>query len=153
MKAINFKLNGSDQKSYSLEDLLSGYKYLLLYFYPKDDTPGCTTEACSFRDASNDLEKLKVRVVGISSDSLESHINFIDKHSLNFLLLSDPEKKVSKQYGAVSERSIFGKKYQSVKRVSFLINQTKEIVKEYKNVNPLFHTKEVLSDLKKLEEK
>lgn len=117
--------------------------WLLLYFYPKDDTPGCTKEACSLRDHALQYEKNDTMVIGISSDSSESHKRFIAKYKLPFLLLSDKDKKVIATYGAVNEA-------QGTKRISYLIGPDGIIEKTYLQVNPTTHAEEVLADIEKL---
>lgn len=137
--APDFK--GKDQGG--VERSLKDYegKYLLLYFYPRDNTPGCTKEACGFRDAFMDL-RIYAEVLGVSGDSEKSHQGFVDKYSLPFPLLADKEKKVIEAYGA--DGLLFPK------RVSFLINPEGKIVKIYEKVNPNGHAEKVLADLEKL---
>ncbi len=120
---------------------LSDYRgqWVLLYFYPEDDTPGCTTEACSFRDNLPNFDSLKIKVLGVSTDSVESHKRFVQKYNLNFTLLADVNKEVIKKY----EASGFG-----TKRISYLINPQGEIYKAYAKVKPEIHAEEVLADLK-----
>ncbi len=139
--APHFKAIDQNGKTYSLEDYRG--KWLLLYFYPKDDTPGCTKEACNFRD---NLDKLKgkVSILGVSADSLGSHKKFSEKYSLNFPILADPEKKIIKDYGVAGLGGLFAK------RTSFLINPGGKIAKIYENVNPNKHVDEVMLDLEKL---
>ncbi len=136
-KASDFKVVDQNGKIRSLDDYRG--KWLLLYFYPKDDTPGCTKEACNFRD---NLERLKdkVNVLGVSADDLESHKKFSQKYSLNFPILPDPDKKIIKEYGVAGPGGVFAK------RTSFLINPEGKIAKIYENVNPSKHVDEVISD-------
>ena len=147
-KAPSFNLPDQDGKYHSLDEYNG--KWLILYFYPKDDTLGCTKEACSFRDKREVLVKRGAAVVGISKDSVESHQNFAKKHQLNFTLLSDPDHKVIESYGSWGMKNFMGKEYEGISRNTFLINPEGEIVKEYKDVNPLTHTREILKDLDKI---
>jgi len=147
-KAFSFKLPDQDGKIHSLNDYKG--KIVLLYFYPKDMTPGCTTEAQCFRDRLNDFEKLGVQVLGVSADSVESHKRFADKHNLNFPLLSDEKKESLDAYKVWKKKSMFGKTFLGIKRSSFLINQKGEIVKHYAKVSPSQHPEEVLKDIKEL---
>ena len=125
-------------------------KWVLLYFYPKDDTPGCTVEACTFRDSWSEFEKYNTIVLGVSADSTKSHKKFEEKFSLPFPLLADPEKEVIKKYDVLKEKSMYGKTFLGIMRESFLINPEGKIEKEYKNVKPKIHAEEVLADLKEL---
>ncbi len=131
---------------------LAGYvgKWLILYFYPKDDTPGCTVEACNFRDNTATLNEMGVSVLGISKDSISSHSKFQEKHKLNFPILSDESGVVCEAYGVLKEKSMFGKKYMGISRDTFIINPESEIAKEYRNVNPLIHVNQVKTDLETL---
>ena len=129
----------------SLKDF-SG-KWLILYFYPKDDTPGCTVEACSFRDARDELTELGAQVVGISKDDASSHDKFKAKHNLNFKLLSDPDGKVIESYGAWGKK-MFGK--EGILRKTFIINPEGQVVKVYGRVTPLNHGQAVAKELSKL---
>lgn len=147
-KAPDFELEDQDGKSNSLK-MYKG-KYVLLYFYPKDNTPGCTIEAKRFRDHLEELTALGVVVLGVSADSKDSHKGFCEKHSLNFHLLSDGDKEVIKKYGVWVEKSMFGKKYMGIQRDSFLISPDGIIVKHYKKVKPMSHVNEVISDLKSI---
>lgn len=144
-KAPNFKLKDQDGNLRKLSDFRG--KWVLVYFYPKDDTPGCTKEACQIRDNFQDFKKLKIVVLGISTDSVESHKKFATKYNLPFLLLSDEKKEVVKKYGVWGTKKFMGKTYQGTLRTSFLINPEGKIVKIYENVNPTIHAEEVLKDL------
>lgn len=141
-----FTLVDQNNEKQSLKDYRG--KKVLLYFYPKDDTPGCTTEACSFRDHLNDFKKYDVQVLGVSCDSLESHKKFAQKFKLNFPLLADTEKEVVQKYGVWGEKSMYGRKYMGVFRDSFLIDEKGKIVKHYQKVKPAEHIEQVLKDLK-----
>lgn len=127
-------------------------KWLVLYFYPKDDTPGCTTEACSFRDERESIAKLgNAEVVGISKDSVRSHKKFADKYKLNFKILSDDSLNTIKAYNAWGERSMYGKVYTGIIRSTFIIDPNGNIVKHYPNVNPKKHAIEIIKDLQELQ--
>lgn len=146
-KAPDFKLpdqNGVDQK-------LSNYigKWLLIYFYPKDATPGCTTEACGLRDSFPDFKKLDLTILGISKDSINSHKKFVEKYNLPFTLLADTDATVAKLYDVWKPKKFMGKEFLGVMRTSFLINPSGEIAKVYANVKPGVHASEVFEDLKK----
>lgn len=128
---------------------LSDYKgkWLILYFYPKDDTPGCTKEACTFRDSMTPIKGLEAEVVGVSTDSVNSHQKFHSKHDLNFTLLSDPKGELGSLMGALREG--FGP-LRSMRRITFLINPNSHIVKIYPKVDPAEHADEIQRDLKAL---
>lgn len=123
---------------------------MVLYFYPKDDTPGCTVEACGFRDQIKDIEKQGAVVLGVSPDSVTSHQKFIEKFKLSFLLLSDEQKKTCADYGVWVEKSMYGKKYMGVARSTFIINKEGEIMKVFEKVAPQGHEAEILEALKEL---
>lgn len=129
---------------------LSDYrgKPVLLYFYPKDDTPGCTTEACNFRDDYSAYEKAGVVILGVSADTVESHVKFKEKYHLPFTLLADPEHKVIEAYGVWGEKKFLGKNFFGTLRTSFLISPNGVIKKVFKNVKPAEHSAEVLAELK-----
>lgn len=145
MRAKDFSLTDQDGTLKTLADF-SG-KWLVLYFYPKDDTPGCTTQACSLRDANDELIRLGAQVVGISKDDKDSHRKFKAKYKLNFTLLSDPAGKTIEAYGAWGKK-MFGK--EGILRKTFIINPAGEIVKTYNRVNPLGHGEQVTTDLQQL---
>lgn len=136
MKALNFFLPDQDGKLQSLADYKG--KWLVIYFYPKDDTPGCTKEACSFRDNSEEFRKRGVAIVGISKDTVESHKKFAEKFHLTFPILADPERKTIEAYGAWGKGTL---------RNTYLINPKGNIVKTYEKVNPLTHVGQVISDV------
>jgi thioredoxin-dependent peroxiredoxin len=125
---------------------LSDYrgKKVVLYFYPKDDTPGCTKEACSFRDANDVYSEKNIKVFGVSTDSEKSHQKFISKYSLPFDLLADTEKEIVTAYGVYGEKSMYGKKYMGINRTTFLIDEQGKIVKVFKKINVSEHASEVL---------
>lgn len=149
-KAPDFNLLGQDSKPHSLQEYRG--KWLVLYFYPKDDTAGCTTEACSFRDARDVISELgNAVVVGVSKDTVESHKKFIEKHSLNFTLLSDPDHKVISAYDSWKQSKFMGKEYFGTHRNTFIINPDGDIAKKYEGVDPSTHVGQILDDLKKLQ--
>ena len=152
MLAPDFTLPDQD----GVEHSLSKYRgqWVLLYFYPKDDTPGCTKEACSIRDAFPRFENLNIKVLGVSVDPAVSHKKFAEKYSLPFTLLSDVHKKVVANYGVWAKKSFsfMGREHEGVIRSSFLIDPTGTIEKIYTDVKPEKHAEEVLRDLKRLEE-
>jgi len=124
-RAPDFCLRGIDEKGEEREFSLKDFRgeKLILYFYPKDNTPGCTVEACDFRDNLNKLVRMGYRVVGVSPDSVESHRKFREKHSLNFPLLSDPDKKVAEAFGAFGEKKMYGKVTKGIIRSTVLIDE------------------------------
>ncbi len=148
MKAPEFSLPDQDNKLHALSDYLG--KWLIVYFYPKDDTPGCTKEACNFRDSKHEITKRGVAIDGISKDSVASHKKFAEKYTLDFPLLSDPEHKVIEAYGAWGKKKFMGREFTGTIRNTVLINPKGEIEKEYKNVNPLSHAAELIADLDSL---
>jgi peroxiredoxin Q/BCP len=149
-KAIDFCLPGIDEKgneiNFCLRDYLGKDKDIILYFYPKDDTPGCTTEACDFRDNLNILQNYAM-VVGVSPDSIESHKKFKEKYGLNFILLSDENKEVMKQYGAYGKKVMYGKETEGVIRSTFIISPDGSIKKAWKNVKAKGHVEQILKFL------
>jgi peroxiredoxin Q/BCP len=145
-KAPAFKLKGHDGKSYSLKDFAG--KKLILYFYPKDNTSGCTKEACSFRDSFSEFEKAGAVIVGVSPDSEASHQKFIAKYDLNFTLLSDESKEMLEKYGVWKEKSMYGRKYMGIERTTFVINEEGIILKIFPKVKVEKHVEEVLKALK-----
>ena len=148
-QATDFSLKDQDGETRSLNDYRG--KWLVLYFYPKDNTPGCTTEACNFRDVRDEIEQLSgAKVVGVSKDSVESHKKFALKHHLNFTLLSDPDHKVIEAYDSWKERKLMGKVLVGTVRNTFLIDPDGQIAKQYIGVNPINHAEQILADLKQL---
>lgn len=144
-KAPNFNLPDSNGIFHKLADFRG--KKLLVYFYPRDDTPGCTKEACVLRDTFADFKNLNTAIVGISADSIKSHNKFSGKYKLPFLLLSDPDKTTIKAYGAWGQKKFMGRAYDGIFRISFLIEEKGKIIKIYDKVKPPVHAKEVLKDL------
>jgi peroxiredoxin Q/BCP len=125
-------------------------KWLVLYFYPEDDTPGCTAEACAFRDDYPKYAEKGIQVVGVSGDSVESHAKFADKYHFDFPILADESKKVMTAYGAWGTKKTFGVEHEGVTRKTFLINPEGKIAKEYPKVNPLGHSGMILKDFESL---
>ncbi len=126
-------------------------KNIVLYFYPKDDTPGCTKEACSFRDANHEMQKRGVIVLGVSTDNVNSHKKFVEKYGLPFPLLSDTDTNISRLYGAYGEKSMYGKKYMGVLRSTFLIDKEGIVRKIWSTVKPDNHASEVLATIEALQ--
>lgn len=137
--------NKKIEKEYKLSDF-SGKKFVL-YFYPKDNTQGCTQEACDFRDNLNRISKYAL-IIGISPNSIKSHIKFIEKQNLNFLLLSDPEHKLAEKFNVWVEKSMYGRKYTGIERSTFIINEKGEIEHEWRKVKIKGHVDEVINYLK-----
>jgi peroxiredoxin Q/BCP len=143
--ASNFSLPDETGTAHSLKDFAG--QWLVLYFYPADDTPGCTVEACSLRDARDDLAELGAQIVGISKDPISAHEKFKAKHSLNFTLLSDPDKVVINAYGAWGKKQ-FG--VEGTLRKTFIIDPNGTVVKVYGRVTPFGHGDQVIAELKRL---
>jgi peroxiredoxin Q/BCP len=146
--APDFKLKDQGNKEHSLKESLG--KWVLLYFYPRDNTPGCTKEACELRDNFFEFKKYNTIVFGISTDKVDSHKKFADKFKLPFTLLADENRTVVNDYGVWGKKKFLGKEYMGTNRMSFLISPKGKIVKIYEEVKPSLHAKEVLEDLKKL---
>lgn len=144
-KAPEFELMDQENNLRRLSDNLG--KWVVLYFYPKDDTPGCTKEACSFRDSYQQLLKKGVVVLGVSKDSVATHLKFAQKYQLPFPLLADPEKKVIQAYEAWGIKKFMGREFEGVKRITYIINPEGVIDKGFEKVNPLTHAGEVLKVL------
>lgn len=149
-KAPDFTLPADDGSKVKLSALRG--QPVVLYFYPKDDTPGCTREACAFRDQHQTLAGLGAKVFGISADSVDSHVKFRDKFQLNFPLLADADHKVAEKYGAWREKNMYGKKSLGIQRSTYLIDADGKIVKVWKRVNVDGHDEQVLTALKALAE-
>ncbi|MCX7998914.1 MAG: thioredoxin-dependent thiol peroxidase [Leptospiraceae bacterium] len=145
------KFTGVNQKGEKrkLEDLL-GEKGLILYFYPKDSTPGCTQEACDFRDNLEELKKLGFNVVGVSKDSEKSHQKFIEKQNLNFELLSDTSGEICEKYGVWQEKTFMGKKSMGIVRTTFVIGNDSKILKIYPKVSVKGHVEQIKKDIMEL---
>ncbi len=140
--APDFTVNDQDENSVKLSTYKG--KKVVLYFYPRDMTPGCTKQACSLRDGISDLKKNNIEVLGVSTDDEKKHQKFIDKHELPFTLLADTEHEVSEAYGVWVEKNMYGKKYMGIKRTTFLIDEKGKIVKIFKKVKVSEHADEVL---------
>lgn len=147
MEAPHFSLNDESGEVVSLADF-AGKKYVVLYFYPKDMTPGCTTQACDFRDAEKDFSELNAVILGVSADSEKRHTKFIEKHGLPFSLLVDEDHQVSEAYGVWVEKKMYGKVFMGIERSTFLIDPTGTIVKEWRKVKVPGHIQEVLETIK-----
>jgi peroxiredoxin Q/BCP len=145
--APDFSLEGDDGELHSLKDYRG--QPLIVFFYPKDLTPGCTTEACEFSEMLDRFRNLRAAVIGISKDSLASHARFKSIHSLRFLLLSDPDLAVHKQYGAFGEKALYGKVSKGVIRSTFLIDEKGKIIRPWYRVRVKNHVKTVLDTLAK----
>ena len=146
MKASNFTLPSTNQTNFSLKDTLG--KYVVLYFYPKDDTPGCTTETNDFNKLLSKFKKLDCEIYGISKDSIKSHHKFRDKYKIKFDLLADEELKVLKKYKVWGKKKFMGREFMGTNRTTFLIDKKGKIIKIWKNVKVKDHAKEVLETLK-----
>lgn len=142
-KAPDFSVTDEAGKTVRSKDLRG--KKFVLYFYPKDDTPGCTREACSFRDSFSKFKKRGIEVFGVSLDSEKSHQKFIDKFSLPFRLLADTERKLSDSFGTYGEKKFMGRTYMGVNRMTFLIDEKGKIKKIFSKVKPEEHADEVLA--------
>ena len=149
-KAPAFNLPTQDGEKVKLSDYKG--KWVLLYFYPKDNTPGCTKEACAMQDYLKQFNKLDFTVLGASPDSVASHKKFADKFGLKFPLLSDEDKTLVQDYGVWGKKKFMGKEYMGVNRSSFLIDPKGKIAKIYPKVKPAEHAEQVLADLKNLQE-
>ena len=147
-KAPNFKLPSTDNSIFELNKVKK--KNVILYFYPKDDTPGCTIESKDFSKLNNLITKKNTIVLGISKDSIQSHLKFIKKYKLKFNLLSDEKLSLIKKYGVWGKKSFLGKKYMGIIRTTFLINSKGKIHKIWSNVRVKDHAKEVLGELKNI---
>ena len=150
-KAPAFTLTADDGSKVRLSELKG--RPVVLYFYPKDDTPGCTREACAFRDQQAPLKKLGAVVLGVSTDSIESHGKFRDKYRLNFPLLADEDHAVAEKYGAWREKNRYGKKSLGIQRSTFLIDAAGKVAKVWKQVNVDGHDEKVLEALRELAER
>lgn len=142
-KAPDFTANDQNGETVRLKDLKG--QRVVLYFYPKDDTPGCTKEACSFRDADDVYRKKGIKVLGVSTDDEKSHQKFISKFQLPFDLLADTDKKIVEAYGVWGEKSMYGKKYMGTHRKTFLIDEQGKIAKIFDKVDVAKHADEVLT--------
>ncbi|TBR81273.1 thioredoxin-dependent thiol peroxidase [Campylobacter novaezeelandiae] len=140
-----FELLNQDGIKISLKDFIG--KKVILYFYPKDNTPGCTIEACDFSEDYEKFSEKNAVIIGISPDSVKSHTNFIQKYNLKHILLSDSEKEISRIYGAWGIKKNYGKEYEGIIRSTFVIDEKGKIIKIYKNVKAKNHAQKVLEEL------
>ena len=147
-KAPSFKLKNQGGETVTLSELKG--KPIVLYFYPKDDTSGCTKEACNFKDEFPKFKKIKAEIIGISADSVKSHKKFAAKYDLPFNLLSDESKEVVEKYGVWKEKSMYGRKYMGIERTTFIINSAGKISKIFPKVKVDKHNQEVMEALKEL---
>jgi thioredoxin-dependent peroxiredoxin len=147
-KAPAFTLTDDNGNKVRLSDFAG--KPVVLYFYPKDDTPGCTREACAFRDAQSDLKKAGAVVLGVSADDAESHADFRDKYQLNFPLLVDADHKVAEKYGAWREKNMYGKISMGIQRSTYLIDPAGKVARVWKRVQVDGHDQQVLKALREL---
>ncbi|MGH7907783.1 MAG: thioredoxin-dependent thiol peroxidase [Candidatus Binataceae bacterium] len=148
-KAPDFTLPDSSGNPVALKDLLKDGS-LVLYFYPRDMTPGCTTEACDFRDNFKAIRALGAQVAGISADSSASHVKFTGKYGLNFPLLSDPDNRVTKAYGVYKKKSLYGREFMGIERATFVIDRSGTIRKVFPKVKVSGHSDAVIAALKEI---
>jgi peroxiredoxin Q/BCP len=144
-KAPEFTATDQDGKKRSLGDFKG--KKVILYFYPKDNTPGCTKEACAFRDNFDKFRRLDVEILGVSVDSETSHKSFAQKYALPFTLLADADKRLVEAYGVWAEKSLYGKKYMGISRVTYLIDESGKVAAVFPKVKPEKHAEEILAVL------
>lgn len=149
--APDFSLLDQNETVHKLSEYAGQLK--VIYFYPKDDTPGCTKEACAIRDIYHDFEKLGVKVFGVSKDTPAKHKKFAEKYELPFTLLSDPDATMIAAYGAWQEKSMYGKKYMGIERMSYLIDENNNVRKVYPKVSPTEHALELLRDITEIQSK
>src|SRR5215831_8068512 len=147
-KAPAFSLKDQDGKTHSLKEYAG--RPLVLYFYPKDDTPGCTTEACAFRDAEPDFSKIKAAVLGVSVLDTKSKAKFAKKYDLNFPLLDDDDHAVAEKYGAWQEKSMYGRKYMGIARITYLIDGDGKVARRWDKVTVGSHAADVLAALRSM---
>lgn len=147
-KAPAFSLKATDGSTVKLSDFKG--KYVVLYFYPKDDTPGCTREACAFRDRSQEIQDLGAVVLGVSADSVEKHLKFTQKYDLNFPLLADTEHELAEKYGAWREKNMYGKVSMGIQRSTYIIDPAGKVAKLWKKVSVDGHDEQVITVLKEL---
>lgn len=145
IKAPAFTSESTSGKNISLKDYIG--KTVILYFYPKDNTPGCTTESCDFRDNKSKISRKKAVILGVSKDSIKSHLGFIEKQGLNFELLSDPDGELCEKYGVWQEKKNYGRSYMGIVRSTFIISPDGKILKSLYGVKAKGHVEEILSYL------
>ncbi|MBE6538507.1 MAG: thioredoxin-dependent thiol peroxidase [Ruminococcaceae bacterium] len=145
MKAPDFTLEDKDGKTVSLSDFIG--KKVVIYFYPKDNTPGCTRQACAFAGAYNEFKKRNIEVIGISRDSVASHVKFAEKYELPFILLSDPERKAIEPYGVWQEKKLYGKVSMGIVRTTFIVDEEGKIEMIMPKVKPDTNAAEILAEL------
>ncbi len=145
---LAIKVKDQDGNTVSLKDLKG--KRVILYFYPKDDTPGCTKEACNFRDEMDVYKEMGYTIIGVSGDTEAKHQKFIKKYELNFPLWADTENELSTAFGAYGEKSMYGRAYMGINRSTFIIGEDGKILKAYPKVKAESHSEEILADLKSL---
>ena len=150
-RAPTFRLPSTQGKEISLKDFKG--QDVILYFYPKDDTPGCTAEACNFRDHESDITKTGAVVLGVSTDSIESHDKFKGKYKLNFPLLTDGTADVAKMYGVWKEKNLYGRRTWGIARTTFWIGPDQRVKKVYKKIDTSKHAEEILNDLNAAQKK
>ena len=144
----DFTLMGSDNQEHKLSQYRG--KKVILYFYPRDNTPGCSTEACNFRDSNDVFINKNAIIIGISRDSLKSHTKFVEKFNLPFILLSDEKEEVCNLFNVIKEKNMYGKKVFGIERSTFIINEEGILIKEYRKVKVKDHVSTVLKDLELL---
>jgi len=145
MNYLDIELQSSNNKSYSLRSFKG--KKIILYFYPKDNTSGCIIEAKDFTLFIDDFKDKEYFIIGVSRDSVKSHQNFIKKHNLKILLLSDTDEQLVKAFNVLKEKTLYGKKYIGITRSTFILDEEGKIIKEYRKVSPKTHVKILLSEL------
>ncbi len=149
-QAPDFTLSDDEGRMHTLSDYRG--KPVVLYFYPKDNTSGCTKEACGFRDDYSAYQEVGVTILGVSPDSSKSHANFRAKYELPFTLLADPDREVIKMYGAWGLKKLYGREYEGVMRTTFLIGEDGNILKVFEKVKPANHSAEILAVLEDMDE-
>ncbi|MDX1764589.1 MAG: thioredoxin-dependent thiol peroxidase [bacterium] len=146
-KVPDFTLSDAQGNKVKLSDFKG--KKVILYFYPRDNTPGCTQEACDFRDRNRDFERANTHIIGVSPDTTKSHQGFLSKHGLPFTLLSDPDKKVAAKYGVFKEKKMYGKTVMGIERSTFLIDEGGKLVKEMRKIKVKGHADQLLDMVQK----
>ena len=145
-KVPDFKLEGTNNLSFTLSNFIG--KYIIIYFYPKDSTPGCTNEGIDFKDNISKFKKLNVEVFGVSRDTIKSHENFKSKHNFPFELLSDPEEIACNLFGVIKMKNMYGKKVRGIERSTFLLSPEGKLINEWRGVKVNGHIEEILEVLK-----